>query len=132
MATGTGDALRSKQLQRYRTEVLKAYPHSQWLLHRQRSLQEQSEARDRAFDAWTQCRDRILQITQVIGDAEIELEAARGAQMSPASTSAGVREQRARVDAARVQLSRLDSELALAKSEEVDLYENAVVGQRLI
>ena len=108
MAPGaTEPEARMKQLQRHRDDVLRASPRSQWLSRKKRIEAEQREVQSSAEERWSDAYDRATALEEALLEAEFEQAAARAARMTPAATSAAVRAQRERVEAATMEVVRL-------------------------
>lgn len=115
-------AARAEQLRRYREDVLRALPRSQWLSQKQRIEAEQRRARSFAEERWSDAYDRAAALEEALLEAEAEQTAAQAARMAPATTSAAVRAQRERVEAANMEVARLTVELATAEIEADELW----------
>lgn len=112
----------AKQFRRHREDVLKAQPKSQWLSKKQRTESEQRAVKQAAFGRWSDATDRVSELEEALCEAESEQSSAQSARMKPAATSAGVRAQRERVEAANAEFVRLATELAEAETEVDDLW----------
>lgn len=114
---GPGAAL-AGSLARYRATVINAEPRSQWLARREAAQARGAAARDALAEAWDESREHREQLESAVWEAEEELEAARAARLRLADTSAGIRAQRERVEAAEGALAGLRSDLAFAEAIE--------------
>lgn len=113
---------RARQLLRHREEVIRALPKSQWLRVKAEAAVEKRLAREKASDRWSSASDRVEELEGALWRAEGEQDAAAQARMTPASTSAGIRKQRERAEAAVREVERLTAELAEAHQETANLW----------
>jgi hypothetical protein len=109
-------------LRRHRDEVLRALPKSVWLEKRSRDQAEERARKQSAYEAWDAATDRVAELEDAIWDAEVEREAAQAARLKPADTSAGIRAQRERYEAAVAEETRLQEEHARAEAEADKLW----------
>ncbi len=109
-------AARAKQLAWYREDVLKALPRSQWLQVKARADGEKREARQVAYDRWRKSVDSVAKLENALHEAEGERGEASRARLTPASSSAGLRKQRERLESAKAEVERLSTEFAEAKT----------------
>lgn len=120
----TGDVLKgqtqsesqTKRLQQYRLEVLDALPKSQWTVKKELAEAEERARRREALLKWTDALDQVRELKARLHRAALERDAANEARMRPASTSAGVRKQRERVESATAEFMRLTGELERAEA----------------
>lgn len=89
-------------------------PKSQWLNNKQRIEAEQRKEEASLFARWNDANDDAGVLQDALLDPEAEQEAAQVARMAPAATSAAVRAQRERVEAANLEVAWLAAELAKA------------------
>ncbi|MFC5175048.1 hypothetical protein [Nocardioides taihuensis] len=113
---------KARELQRHRDDVLKAMPKSQWLVEKARVDAEKREAKQAAFERWSEVSDSVSELEEALWEAEAEQDDARMARMKPESTSAGIRKQRERVEAATAEVERLTAALAEAESNAEALW----------
>lgn len=109
-------------LRRHREEVLVALPKSQWLAKKARDQAEKSARRQEAFQRWNEAVDRATELEDAVWDAASERDAAHEARMKPASTSAGIRAQRERLEAAVSEADRLTEDHARAEEAAEKLW----------
>lgn len=108
---------KAKELQRHRDDVLKAAPKSRWLAEKSRVDAANREAKQAAFERWNEVTESVAELEEALWAAEAEQDAARLARMKPESTSAGIRRQRERAEAATAEVARLTAAVAEAEAE---------------
>jgi len=102
----------------YRDHVLEAQPHSLWLAARETRRAAAVTRWHELSASWLAARARVADLKTELQAAQAELSAAVDAQFRTADTSAGVRAQRVRVEAARTTVAELETKLVAAKNDE--------------
>jgi hypothetical protein len=105
------------KLVRYRNETLQAIPHALWRARRASEDKEALQALTGAREEWFAQMDRTAELEEALEGARSEFISAKEARMHPAETSAEMRQQRERMEAADVRIRELEAEVDAAEHE---------------
>ena len=111
-AVGVSEALHAdiEPLRHHRDVVLAAMPKSVWQAKQVRDQAERRARKQAAYELWNEATDRLADLEDAVWDAEVERRQAQDARMKPADTSAAVRVQRERYEAAVAAETELTAE----------------------